>query len=204
MRSTQIPESLDREELRDAISAEYAEVATSPDKGFHFHTGRKLARLLKYHEEWIENVPESSVESFAGTGNPFAMGRLHAGEQVMDVGCGAGFDSLIAAHMVGSEGRVTGIDMTEAMVAKAKKSAEEVGADNVEFLIADAEHLPPHDGTIDVVISNGVFNLVPAKFAVAEEWFRVLKPGGRLQIADIIVSRAVPFEAKEDIDLWTG
>lgn len=204
MRSTELPETLDREELRDAISEEYAQVATTPDKGFHFHTGRKLARLLKYQEEWIEFVPEHSVESFAGTGNPFAMGRLNPGEEVLDVGSGAGFDSLIASHMVGSEGHVTGIDMTEAMVAKAKLSAKEAGATNVEFSLGDAEHLPPADGSIDVVISNGVFNLVPAKANVVKEWFRVLKPGGRLQIADIVVSKAVPFAAKDDIDLWTG
>jgi arsenite methyltransferase len=204
MRSTEIPESLDRDELRDAISQEYAEVATSPEKGFHFHTGRKLAHLLKYQEEWIEMVPEASVESFAGTGNPFAMGKLNADEQVLDVGSGAGFDSLIAAHMVGSEGHVTGIDMTDAMVTKAKSSAKEAGASNIDFMVGDAEHLPPADGSIDVIISNGVFNLVPAKASVVQEWFRVLKPGGRLQIADITVAKAVPFAAKEDIDLWTG
>jgi SAM-dependent methyltransferase len=204
LRSTDLPETLDRDELREAISEEYAQVATSPEKGFHFHTGRKLARLLKYQEEWIEFVPETSVESFAGTGNPFAMGRLNSGEHVLDVGCGAGFDSLIASHMVGSKGHVMGIDMTTEMVAKAKLSAVAAGADNLDLSTGDAEHLPSADNSIDVIISNGVFNLIPGKATAAREWFRVLKPGGRLQIADIAVTKAVPFAAKDDIDLWTG
>jgi arsenite methyltransferase len=132
------------------------------------------------------------------------MGRLKDGEQVLDAGSGAGMDSLIANHMVGSSGHVTGVDMTDAILARARSSAAESGATNVEFVKGDATELPPADNSIDVVISNGVFNLVPAKAKAVQEWFRVLKPGGRLQIADIVVNRAVPFEAKEDIDLWTG
>ena len=204
MSSVEIPASLDRDELKSAIAEEYRQVASSPDQGFHFHTGRKLAGLLKYDEALLDPVPESTIESFAGTGNPFLMGHLNAGEQVLDVGSGAGLDSLIAGGMVGPEGHVTGVDMTEAMLEKAQASAAEMGAANVEFVQGDAESLPPSDNTIDVVISNGVFNLVPAKPKVLQEMFRVPKPDGRLQVADIVVSRAVPLEAKEDINLWTG
>ena len=200
----QIPAGLDREALRSAIAEEYTEVSTAPAQGFHFHTGRPLARLLRYEDSWIDRVPESSVESFAGTGNPFPMGELNDGERVLDVGSGAGMDSLIAGHMVGSGGHVTGVDMTDAMLARARSSAAEIGATNVEFVHGVAEALPSPDDPIDVVISNGVFNLVPAKAKALQEMYRVLKPGGRLQMADILVSRAVPFEAKEDIDLWTG
>ena len=204
MSSLEIPVGLDQNALRSAIADEYTQVATAPDQGFHFHTGRKLAGLLDYDNAWIDRVPESSVESFAGTGNPFRMGQLKDGEQVLDVGSGAGMDSLIAGQMVGPGGHVTGVDMTDAMLARARTSAEESGAGNVEFVNGDATELPPADNSIDVVISNGVFNLVPAKARALQEMYRVLKPGGRLQIADIVVSRAVPFEAKEDIDLWTG
>ena len=160
--------------------------------------------MLKYEDAWIDQIPESSIESFAGTGNPFLMDVLKPGEQVLDVGSGAGLDSLIASQMVEPTGSVTGVDMTDAMLAKARSSAIEMGATNVEFVQGDAETLPPTDDSIDVVISNGVFNLVPGKVRVLQEMFRVLKPGGRLQIADIVVSKAVPSEAKTDIDLWTG
>ena len=204
MSSLDIPAELDRAALKTAIADEYTQVATDPDQGFHFHTGMKLARLLDYDETLLDHVPESSIKSFAGTGNPFSMGRLNKGERVLDVGSGAGMDSLIASQMVGPEGHVTGIDMTDAMIARARSSATRAGATNVEFMNADATDLPLPDHSVDGVISNGVFNLVPAKASALHEMYRVLKPGGRLQIADILVDRAVPFEAKEDIDLWTG
>ena len=179
-------------------------MATNPEQGFHFHTGRPLAKLLSYDDAWLEAIPNSTIDSFAGTGNPFRVDQIQSGEQILDVGCGAGMDSLIASTLVGSSGHVTGIDMTEAMLAKAKVSAIEMGAQNVEFHIGDAENLPADEESVDVVISNGVFNLVPAKAAALKEMHRVLRPGGRLQIADIIVSKEVPFAAKDDIDLWTG
>ena len=119
---------VNKEELRDAIRDEYEAVALSPEQGFHFHTGRTLARLLEYQESWLEGVPETSIESFAGTGNPFSLGRLRPGDCVVDVGSGAGIDSLIAGKMVGPTGQVVGIDMTPAMVAKARRSATEAGA----------------------------------------------------------------------------
>ena len=195
---------LDVARLRRAIQEEYAEVATDPTKGFHFHTGRPLARILEYPDEWLIGIPEVSVESFAGTGNPFSLGTLEPGENVVDVGCGAGIDSLIAAKMVGPEGRVIGVDMTPAMLEKARGASEEAGLKNVEFSEGYAEELPVEDGWADVVISNGVLNLMPDKAAALEEMHRILKPGGRLQIGDILVQKAVPEGAKRDIDLWTG
>ena len=190
--------------LREAIREEYAEVANYPTKGFHFHTGRPLARILEYRDEWLEGIPESSFESFAGTGNPFSLGELRPGERAVDVGCGAGIDSLIAGKMVGPEGRVIGVDMTQVMLEKARAAAEEAGLGNVEFHQSYAEELPVPDGWADVVISNGVLNLMPDKPAVLAEMVRVLKPDGRLQIGDILVQKAVPESAKRKIDLWTG
>jgi arsenite methyltransferase len=195
---------LDVGTLREAIREEYAEVANYPTKGFHFHTGRPLARILEYRDEWLEGIPESSIESFAGTGNPFSMGELRPGERAVDVGCGAGMDSLIAGRMVGPEGRVIGVDMTQAMLEKARAAANETGLENVEFHQSYAEELPVPDGWADVVISNGVLNLMPDKAAVLDEMVRVLKPDGRLQIGDILVQKAVPESAKRKIDLWTG
>jgi arsenite methyltransferase len=195
---------VDTETLRKAIQDEYREVAEHPAKGFHFHTGRRLTKIVGYHEEWLTGVSELAIESFAGTGNPFAMGELAAGESVVDVGSGGGIDSLIAAHMVGPTGRVIGIDMTAAMLERARTAAAESGIDNVEFREAYMEELPVPDGWADVVISNGVLNLTPDKQKTLSEMFRVLRPGGRLQIADILVSREVPEGAKRKVDLWTG
>jgi SAM-dependent methyltransferase len=196
--------NLNLSELRQAIQDEYAAVALHPEQGFHFHTGRPLARMLGYAEEWLEGIPEISIESFAGTGNPFSLGELKPGERVLDVGSGAGIDSLIAARMVGSDGMVVGVDMTPAMLAKARHAAAAAGLINVEFREGYAEDLPVPDGWADVVISNGVLNLMPDKSAALAEMARVLKPGGRLQIADILVQKAVPDSAKRQIDLWTG
>jgi arsenite methyltransferase len=196
--------ALDVDTLRQAIQEEYAEVASHPEKGFHFHTGRPLALKLEYLEEWLEGIPESSIESFAGTGNPFSLGELHPGERVVDVGCGAGIDTLIAAKKVGSEGRVIGVDMTPSMLEKARQASKEMRLANVEFREGYAEALPVEDGWADVVISNGVLNLMLDKTAALEEMSRVLKPGGRLQIGDILVQKAVPESAKRKIDLWTG
>jgi SAM-dependent methyltransferase len=195
---------LDVEVLRGAIQEEYAEVAANPQKGFHFHTGRPLARMLEYANEWLIGIPEAAIESFAGTGNPFSLGEILPGERVVDVGCGAGIDSLIAAKKVGPQGHVTGVDMTPSMLEKARRAAEETGLANVEFREGYAEALPVDDGWADVVISNGVLNLMPDKSAALEEMSRVLKPNGRLQIGDILVQKAVPESAKRKIDLWTG
>lgn len=198
------PQTVDLELLRTAIQEEYELVAREPERGFHFHTGRHLARILGYQDEWLDGIPEASIESFAGTGNPFNLGVLQSGVKVVDVGSGAGIDSLIAARMVGPEGRVVGVDMTPAMLEKAQRAAIEASIGNVEFRQGYAEALPIEDGWADVVISNGVLNLVPDKQAALEEMARVLKSGGRLQIGDIMVQKAVPESARREIDLWTG
>ena len=195
---------LDRSELRQAIQKEYQEVALTPEKGFHFFIGRPVAQMLGYDEAWLEGIPEASVESFAGTGNPFSLGEIKPGEHVVDVGCGAGFDSLIAARMVGPKGRVIGVDMTAAMIEKGRAAAAEAGLDNVEFRMGYGEELPLPDGWADVVISNGMLNLMPDKSAPLKEMKRVLKPTGRLQIGDILLQKAVSDGDKRDIDLWSG
>jgi SAM-dependent methyltransferase len=195
---------LDVDELRDAIRNEYTAVACDPRKGFHFHTGRKLTRILRYEDRWLQGVPESSIESFAGTGNPFAVAPLRVGERVVDVGCGAGMDTLIAAGMVGPSGQVIGVDMTAAMIDKARDGVRVVGSSNTEIREGYMESLPVDDGWADVVISNGVLNLTTDKATALLEMHRVLRPGGRLQIADILVERPVPESAKRQIDLWTG
>jgi len=197
-------EGLDVDGLRQAIQEEYALVAAEPERDFHFHTGRRLAAIVGYDDDWLEGVPEATIASFAGTGNPFSIGRLMPGEHVVDVGCGAGIDSIIAARMVGPTGSVIGVDMTPAMVEKAREGAKEAGLENVEFRQGLAESLPAGDGWADVVISNGVLNLFPDKLAGLQEMARVLKPEGRLQIGDILVQKAVPEKGKQDINLWKG
>lgn len=196
--------TIDREELRTAIKKEYEAVACEPNRGYHFHTGRSLAAILGYEDAWLEDVPESSIESFAGTGNPFSLGKLEPGERVVDIGCGAGIDSLIASGMVGANGRVVGVDMTQAMLDKAAASADAAGRQNVEFRMGFGEELPVEDGWADVIISNGVLNLMPDKEAALSEMARVLKPTGRLQLGDILVQKPVSEGAKQRIDLWTG
>ncbi len=190
--------------LRCQISDKYTEVAKTPEKGFHFHTGKPLALMLGYPEEILDSLPVGTVESFAGTGNPFSMGEMRPGETVLDIGCGAGFDSLIAARQVGETGRLISVDMTLAMLDKAAAGAQEAGIANIEFRQGLAEALPVDDASIDVVISNGVINLCPDKLAVMREIYRVLSAGGRLQLADIVVHKEVPQDAKDDIDLWSG
>jgi SAM-dependent methyltransferase len=196
--------AVDRDTLRDAIQEEYCVVAREPDRGFHFHTGRRLAGILGYDEFLLRGIPEESIASFAGTGNPFSVGSLATGERVVDIGCGAGIDSLIASEMVGHEGQVVGVDMTDAMLEKAEASRRRLGRANVEFRRGFGEELPVSDGWADVVISNGVLNLMPDKLRALREMARVLKPGGRLQVADILVQKTVSEKAKERIDLWTG
>jgi len=195
---------VDVQELRGEIQKEYAGVAENPHKGFHFHTGRKLAGILGYEKSLLNGIPEVAIESFAGTGNPFSLGELAAGEKVVDLGSGAGIDSLIAGKLVGPSGQVIGIDMTPEMLAKAKKAAAEAGMSHVDFRLGLVESLPVEDGWADVIISNGVVNLCPDKVGLFREMSRALKPGGRLQIGDIMVQKAVPEGAKQNIDLWKG
>lgn len=193
----------ERERLRAAIQQEYSDVATNPDKGFHFVVGRSLAERLSYSDEDLTRIPAGALESFAGVGNPFMLGHINAGSVVIDVGSGCGMDALIASHMVGAHGRVIGVEMTEGMRAKAIRNAGEMNASNVEFLEGWAEMLPLPDHSVDVAISNGVINLCPDKEAVFREIYRVLKPGGRMQISDILLEKPVPGSAKDLIHLWT-
>jgi arsenite methyltransferase len=195
---------IDVETLKCEIKKTYAQVSTEPTSDFIFPTGRAWALDLGYPAQLLARVPDASAESFAGVANPFSLGTLAAGERVLDLGSGAGTDSLVAAQMVGPEGRVTGVDMTPEMVAKARASAAELGAANVEFVESEAERLPLPDESFDVVISNGVVDLIPDKDAVFAELFRVLRPGGRLQIADVTIQRPVSEEGRRNIDLWTG
>ena len=198
------PAAVDRETLRGQIQEKYTDVAEDPEQGFHFHTGRPLARMHAYSEANVDWLPAGTVDSFAGTGNPFAIGRLNPGETVLDIGCGAGFDTLLAARDVGPTGHVIAVDMTEAMVGKTQEGAAQLGLSNVETRLGYAEELPAEDESVDVVISNGVINLCPDKVAAMQEVWRVLKPGGRFQIADIVVHKEVPQDAKDDINLWSG
>ena len=194
---------IDVELLKSEIKKTYASVSEQPQTEFIFPTGRAWAEDLDYPKE-LDNVPEAAVESFAGVANPWTMGRLAEGERVLDLGSGAGTDSLIAAQMVGPTGSVIGIDMTPAMLSKARGAAAETGVSNVEFVESEAEHLPFPDGSFDVVISNGVIDLIPDKDAVFAELYRVLTPGGRIQIADVTIQNPVSAEGRRNIDLWTG
>jgi len=189
--------------LKSEIKKTYASVSQEPEKDFVFPTGRAWAVDLGYPEE-LSQVPDPVAESFAGVANPFSLGRLGAGERVLDLGSGAGMDSLVAALQVGPEGSVTGIDMTPEMIEKAQAGARELGVGNVIFVEGEAEQLPFKDASFDVVISNGVIDLIPDKDAVFGEIYRVLEPGGRIQVADVTIQQPVSEEGRRKIDLWTG
>lgn len=190
--------------LRDEISQEYTNVADNPERGYHFNTGRIALATNEYEDSWLEGIDEAAVASFSGTGNPFSMGLPMDGEYVVDVGSGAGVDSTIAAHAVGPAGHVIGVEMTGAMIDKARDAASRSGLDNLEFRSGYAESLPVPDGWADLVISNGALNLSPEKDRVFGEIFRVLRRGGRIQVGDITVDKPIPDGAKRDIDLWTN
>jgi SAM-dependent methyltransferase len=204
MTESQTDLAVDAEELRAQVRDKYREVALDPGGEHHFHTGRPLAARLGYDLPVVNALPDRAVESFAGVGNPFSLRTLARGERVVDVGSGAGFDSFVAAHYVGLEGRVVGVDMTPEMLAKSRATAGALGFAQVEFREGLAEALPVDDGWSDAVISNGVINLCADKQAVFAEIYRVLRPGGVLQFADIANGRPVPPEALRQIDLWTG
>jgi SAM-dependent methyltransferase len=195
---------VDVDTLRAQVRDKYRDVALDPHGAHHFHTGRPLAARLGYSRTVVAALPDRAVESFAGVGNPFSLRRLEPGERVVDVGSGAGFDSFIAAGQVGSLGRVVGIDMTAEMLAKSRETAEQLGLGQVEFREGLAEAMPVDTEWADVVISNGVINLCADKRAVFAEVFRVLRPGGVLQFADIANGQPVPLEAMRDVDLWTA
>jgi arsenite methyltransferase len=190
--------------LRDEIRKTYTDVSTDQDQDFIFPTGRGWAQELGFPGPELSRVPDSTVESFAGVANHWLLGRVEPGAVVLDLGCGAGTDLLIAAQMAGPDGRVIGVDMTPPMLDRARASAAEMGLTNVELHEALIEAVPVDDASVDVVISNGVIDLVPDKDAVFGEIDRVLRPGGRLQLADVIIHQEVSEDARKRIDLWTG
>jgi arsenite methyltransferase len=195
---------VDVDTLRNEVRDKYRAVAVDPDATYHFHTGRPLAIRLGYDPAIVDRLPDRAVESFAGVGNPFSLRALREGERVVDVGSGAGFDSFVAAHHVGTDGFVVGVDMTDEMLTKSRTTSELLGLSHVEFRHGLAEALPVEDGWADVVISNGVINLCADKRAVFDEIHRVVRPGGVVQFADIANGRTVPPEVLRDVDLWTG
>jgi arsenite methyltransferase len=195
---------VDVDVLRSEIQQTYTEVSTEPERDFIFPTGRAWAEELGYPQPELSRVPDASVESFAGVANHFLLGRLAEGATVLDLGCGAGTDLFVAAQMVGPSGRAIGVDMTPAMLALASSSAAAMALNDVELHESLVESLPLDDASVDVVISNGVIDLIVDKDAVFDEIDRVLKPGGRLQIADVVIHKEVSEDARKRIDLWTG
>jgi arsenite methyltransferase len=202
MSATDIPVDIDV--LREEIRKTYTDVSTDQAQEFIFPTGRTWARELGYPEPELSRVPDATVESFAGVANHWLLGRARPGTVVLDLGCGAGTDLLIAAQMTGPAGRAIGVDMTPAMLDRARASAAEMELDNVELHQSLIETLPIADASVDLVISNGVIDLVPDKEAVFDEIDRVLRPGGRLQLADVVIHHEVSEDARKRIDLWTG
>ena len=203
--ATACPIDLDTQKLRDEIRSIYARVATEPSGDFHFHRGPKYAaEFLGYEYRVLADLPNESTASFAGVANPHRMGPIGEGSVVVDIGCGAGMDLLLAAKSVGPTGRAIGVDMTEAMLEKASMAAREAGLNNVEVRLGDAMSLPLDDNSMDVVISNGVLNLVPDKSIAYSDVFRILKPGGRFLYGDIVVGSELSESIRRNIDLWTG
>jgi SAM-dependent methyltransferase len=199
------PVDLDTRKLRAEIQSIYSRVAADPSGEFHFHRGPGYAAaLLQYDATELAKLPAAVTGSFAGIGNPHTVAPLPTGATVVDIGCGAGTDLLLAAMHVGPHGRAIGVDMTEAMRERARRGAEACGLAHVEVRDGDATALPIEAGTVDVVISNGVLNLVPDKQAAVAEIYRVLKPGGRVQIADIVIGSELSEDARQDTDLWAA
>ena len=200
--SVQVP--VDVDVLREAIRTTYTDVSAGQDEAFIFPTGRSWAQELGYPEPELSRVPDATVASFAGVANHFLLGRPAPGDVVLDLGCGAGTDLLVAAQIAGPTGRAVGVDMTTGMLERARASAKEMALGNVEVHESLIEELPVEDGSVDLVISNGVIDLVPDKEAVFAEIDRVLRPGGRLQLADVVIHKEVSEDARQRIDLWTG
>ena len=191
-----------RDVILDAVRAMYTDVATNPTREFHFPTGRRACELVGYPASQLDAIPVAAVESFAGVGYPFAADVIRAGDTVLDVGSGSGTDALIASQLVGVSGKVIGLDMTEAMRDKLRSNASALGTANLDVIEGNAEEIPLPDGLVDVVTSNGVLNLVPDKAKAIREIARVLKPSGRLQLADIVVGSLPSDACRAQPQLW--
>jgi arsenite methyltransferase len=191
------------EDVRAMVRERFAMVATSPSREKRFPVGAESAKALGYEAEEIDRLPESVTESFSGVGNPLCLGEIRPGQTVLDLGCGAGLDSILAARRVGPAGKVIGVDMTDQMLDKALRSAEALGLGNVEFLHARIEALPIQDAVADMAISNGVFNLCPDKAKALAETWRILRPGGRLFMADILLEDHVTPEEVARLGEWS-
>ena len=191
-----------RDVILHAVRTMYTDVATNPDKEFHFPTGRPACEFVGYPASILDAIPVEAVESFAGVGYPFAAAVIRPGDTVLDVGSGSGTDVLVASHLVGARGKVLGLDMTEAMREKLRDNCTAAGITNVVVLEGNAEELPLPDAVVDVVTSNGVLNLVPDKAQAIREIARVLKPDGHLQLADIVVGTLPSDACRAQPDLW--
>jgi len=203
--ATSCPIGFDADRLRDEVSKLYADVATHPDGTFHFHRGPGYAaEWLGYDPAELAALPATTTAAFAGVGNPCAIAPIREAEVVVDVGSGSGTDLLIAARRVGPRGRAIGVDMTPAMRAQATAGATTLGLAHVEVRAGDAQSLPVEDAVADVVITNGVINLTTDKIEALGEIHRVLRPGGRLQLADIVVGAELPEGVRNNIDLWAA
>ena len=194
---------IDENKIREAIRAKYAEVSASAAGKFAYPTGEEGARELGYDPAIVERTPGVILRSFCGVGNPFSLGAIDAGASVLDVGCGAGFDLIVASHMVGESGLVYGIDLTPEMVERARANLALAGVPNAEVIHVDSESLPFEEDSFDVITSNGVLNLAPCKQTIYSELFRVLKPRGRLQFADIVQRADLPGKLTGSMEAWS-
>jgi arsenite methyltransferase len=202
--STELEPLIDTAELRDRVREMYREVAEQPDGEFHFELGRALAERLGYPAEWLDAIPADAIASYAGVGHMLDLAAIEPGETILDLGSGSGTDSFIAAHLAGPTGRVIGVDMTDAQLAKARRLRDARGLRNLVFVDGLIEDPPAEPGSVDVVISNGVINLAPDKAAVFRAIARSLRPGGRLAVADIVAERELIERTRRNVALWAA
>lgn len=193
----------DLKEIRNAIRNKYAEVSVSSEGKFQYPTGKDGANALGYDSAIIQSIDQKCIKSFCGVGNPFSLGKIRTGAAVLDFGCGAGFDLLVASRLVGESGLVCGVDLTEEMVEQAKVNLARAGIANIEIRKVDSENIPYADNTFDVVISNGVINLSPCKNICFREIYRVLKPGGEIQFADVVLENELPADIAGSLEAWS-